>query len=83
MKVAIIGGSGKMGSWFARFLLKEGKDVLLVGRSIQKLEKVKRRLDVSITTNMAFISTVPDETPLTLSSVFDPGLSKPLISALR
>ncbi len=52
MKVAIIGGSGKMGSWFARFLLKEGKDVLLIGRSKPKLEKARRRLNVSITTDI-------------------------------
>lgn len=52
MKIAIIGGSGKMGSWFARFLLKEGKDVLLVGRSRAKLEKANRQLNVSITTDL-------------------------------
>jgi len=52
MKVAIIGGSGKMGRWFARFLLKEGKDVLLVGRSKPKLEKARCQLNVSITTDM-------------------------------
>ena len=52
MKVAIIGGSGKMGRLFARFFLKEGKDVLLVGRSKPKLEKAKRQLNVSITTDM-------------------------------
>ena len=52
MKVAIIGGSGKMGRWFARFLLKEGKDVLLVGRSKAKLEEANRQLNVSITTDI-------------------------------
>jgi len=52
MQVAIIGGSGKMGNWFARFFLKEGKEVLLVGRSNQKLEKIKRQLDVSVTTSI-------------------------------
>lgn len=52
MKVAIIGGSGKMGRWFARFLLKEGKDILLVGRSKAKLEEAKRQLNVSITTDI-------------------------------
>ena len=52
MKVAIIGGSGKMGRLFARFFLKEGKDVLLVGRSKPELEKAKRQLNVSITTDM-------------------------------
>ncbi|UCE97399.1 MAG: prephenate dehydrogenase [Dehalococcoidia bacterium] len=52
MRVAIIGGSGKMGNWFTRFFLQEGKEVLLVGRSNQKLEKIKQQLDVSITTSM-------------------------------
>ena len=52
MKVAIIGGSGKMGRWFARFLLKEGKDVLLVGRSKAKLEEARCQLNVSITTDI-------------------------------
>ncbi len=52
MKVAIIGGSGKMGRWFARFFLKEGKDVLLVGRSKPKLEKASRRLNVAISTDI-------------------------------
>lgn len=52
MKVAIIGGSGKMGRWFARFLLKEGKDVLLVGRSKARLEEANRQLNVSITTEV-------------------------------
>ena len=52
MKVAIIGGSGKMGRWFARFLLKEGKDVLLVGRSKARLEEANRQLNVSITTKV-------------------------------
>jgi len=28
MKVAIIGGSGKMGQWFARHLLEEGMQVV-------------------------------------------------------
>lgn len=52
MKVAIIGGSGKMGRWFAHFLLQEGKDVLLIGRSKPKLEKARRQLNVSITTDI-------------------------------
>ena len=52
MKVAIIGGSGKMGQWFARFLMKEGKEVVLIGRSQPRLEEVKHQLNVQITTNM-------------------------------
>ena len=52
MKVAIIGGSGKMGQWFARFLLKEGKQVTIIGRNERKLLEVKQRLEVEITTNV-------------------------------
>jgi len=52
MKVAIIGGSGKMGQWFAHFLSEEGKDVVLIGRSQAKLEEAKKQLNVSVTTNI-------------------------------
>jgi prephenate dehydrogenase len=52
MKVAIIGGSGKMGRWFARFLSKEGKEVVLIGRSQSILKEAKSQLNVSVTTNI-------------------------------
>ena len=32
MKIGIIGGSGKMGKWFARFLMQEGYEVVISGR---------------------------------------------------
>jgi len=51
MKVAIIGGSGKMGRWFADFLLKEGKEVIITGRNESKLLEAKRQLGVEATTN--------------------------------
>lgn len=41
-----------MGLWFARFLLKEGKDVTLFGRNKTKLEEAKRQLNVSITNDI-------------------------------
>lgn len=44
MKVAIIGGSGKMGRWFADFLLKEGQEVIITGRNEDKLLATKRQL---------------------------------------
>ena len=44
MKIAIIGGTGKMGRWFADFLLKDGKDVILCGRNEHKLLEVKQQL---------------------------------------
>lgn len=51
MKVAIIGGSGKMGQWFARYLLKEGKEVVIAGRNRERLEQAKRLLGVDGTTS--------------------------------
>ena len=51
MRIAIIGGSGKMGRWFAGFLLKEGKDVIIIGRSEKKLLEIKRQMDVEIATD--------------------------------
>ncbi|MFC1908205.1 prephenate dehydrogenase/arogenate dehydrogenase family protein, partial [Chloroflexota bacterium] len=52
MKVAIIGGSGKMGQWFADFLLKEGKEVVIIGRNQKKLLRVKQQLGVEVSTDM-------------------------------
>lgn len=51
MRVAIIGGSGKMGQWFASFLLKEGQEVIITGRNKKKLRDAKRQLGVAIATN--------------------------------
>ena len=51
MRVAIIGGSGKMGRWFASFLLKDGKEVIITGRNEAKLLEAKRQLGVEIATN--------------------------------
>ena len=68
MKVAIIGGSGKMGRWFARFLLEEGKQVILIGRSEEKLLKVKQELGVEIATD---VEAVKDVDVVMLSVPFD------------
>ena len=51
MRVAIIGGSGKMGRWFASFLLKDGKEVVITGRNESKLLDAKRELGVEVATN--------------------------------
>jgi prephenate dehydrogenase len=51
MRVAIIGGSGKMGQWFASFLLKEGKEVIITGRNEEKLLEAKQQLGVDVATN--------------------------------
>ncbi len=44
-----------MGQWFARFLVSEGKEVIILGRNKDKLEKIKKRLDVSISADIADI----------------------------
>ena len=53
MRVAIIGGSGKMGQWFAGFLLKDGKEVILIGRNEKKLLEAKQQLGVEVTTKFS------------------------------
>ena len=52
MKIAIIGGSGKMGRWFANFLLKDGYEVVITGRNERKLLEAKGQLGVEVATNV-------------------------------
>jgi len=52
VRVAIIGGSGKMGRWFARFLVKDGKEVVIIGRNESKLLEVKQQLGVEVATDV-------------------------------
>ncbi len=42
MKVAIIGGAGKMGQWITHFLLKEGREVIITDRDEKKLPATKQ-----------------------------------------
>ena len=51
VRVAIIGGSGKMGRWFAKFLLREGKEVIITGRNEKKLLAARQQLGVEATTD--------------------------------
>ncbi|MFC1909748.1 prephenate dehydrogenase [Chloroflexota bacterium] len=51
MKIAIIGGYGKMGQWFAATLKKEGNQVAIAGRDEQKLWEAGRRLNVETAGN--------------------------------
>ena len=52
MKIAIIGGSGKMGRWLANFLLKAGREVIITGRNQRKLLEAKQQLGVEVATNV-------------------------------
>ncbi len=48
MKIAIVGGSGKMGSWFANFLLREGYQLLLISRNKARLSNFQDTPSVEI-----------------------------------
>lgn len=52
MKVAIVGGSGKMGRWFARHLLAEGNEVIISGRTESKIREAKKELGVDAVSNV-------------------------------
>lgn len=52
MRVAIIGGAGKMGQWFTKFFLDQDASVIVSGRTQEKLLKVKRKFGVEITDNI-------------------------------
>jgi prephenate dehydrogenase len=53
MKIAIIGGTGKMGRWLARFLKNEGKEVILIGRNEARLAEAGAELGVATATDIA------------------------------
>jgi len=52
VKVAIIGGSGKMGRWFARHLLAEGNEVVISGRTESKVVAARQELGVEAASNI-------------------------------
>ncbi|GMW04377.1 MAG: chorismate mutase [Dehalococcoides mccartyi] len=50
MKIGILGGSGKMGQWFGRFLTENGHQVWLWGRNPSKLAPAASRLGSQVIT---------------------------------
>jgi len=53
VRIAIIGGAGKMGRWFANFLLKDGNEVVISGRNEKRLLEAKQQLKgVEIASNV-------------------------------
>jgi prephenate dehydrogenase len=51
MKIAIIGGAGKMGRWFARILQKEGHEIILADCDKETLLALQDELKIDIATN--------------------------------
>ncbi len=68
MKIAIVGGSGKMGRWLGRFLSGEGHKVLLIGRGGAGLEEAGRQLGLPVATGL---ETVADADAVLLSVPID------------
>ncbi len=68
MKVAIIGGSGKMGRWFARHLLAEGNEVVISGRTESKIMEARQGLGVAAASN---VEAVKDAEVVVLSVPID------------
>jgi prephenate dehydrogenase len=46
-RIAILGGTGGMGQWFARYFKEEGLQVILTGRVPEKTAHTARKLDVA------------------------------------
>ena len=46
-----------MGQWFANFLLKDGKEVVITGRNQKKLQEAKRQLGAEVATNEEAVKT--------------------------
>ena len=55
MKVAIIGGSGKMGRWFARHLRAEDDEVVISGRTESKVMEARQELGVDAASSVEAI----------------------------
>ena len=68
MKVAIIGGSVKMGRWFARHLLAEGDEVVISGRTESKVMEARRELGVDTASS---VEAVKDADVILLSVPID------------
>lgn len=51
MKIAILGGAGGMGKWFCNFFLKQGYEVIISGRTRQKLIDLANKIPVEVADN--------------------------------
>lgn len=78
MIVAIIGGAGKMGAWFAKYFLERGYEVVISDIRIDKAREVARQVGAKVSesnikavrgANLIFVSTPIDVTPRILAEV--------------
>ncbi|MGP3667272.1 MAG: prephenate dehydrogenase/arogenate dehydrogenase family protein [Candidatus Bathyarchaeota archaeon] len=59
-KILIVGGTGKMGKWFAKFFKNKGFNVTIFGRSKEKTMKVAEELDVNFTSSLNTVRSFAD-----------------------
>jgi prephenate dehydrogenase len=52
LKIAIVGGAGKMGKWLAGLLLKEGHEVIISGRDQVRLTAAAQELGICYSSNI-------------------------------
>lgn len=78
MFVAIIGGAGKMGSWFARYFIKHGHNVAIFDINMDKANLIAKSLDVRVCKSSAeaakdadllLVATPIEVTPKVISEV--------------
>ena len=57
MRIAIVGGAGRMGQWLSRALVQQGQEVVLIDRDNARLQTAIIHLGVEGTTDPGMIST--------------------------
>jgi len=60
--VAIIGGAGRMGSWFARYFLKHGCEVLISDLNVDRAELIAKSLGVRMVKSNVEAASIADLT---------------------
>ncbi|MDE1768206.1 MAG: prephenate dehydrogenase/arogenate dehydrogenase family protein [Candidatus Micrarchaeota archaeon] len=78
MRVAIIGGYGSMGRWFAEFFLKHGDQVVISGRNYNKAMALRRKIGVEVAKTNAEAARSAD---LVIISVM-PGRFEPVVKEI-
>lgn len=78
MIIAIIGGAGRMGTWFARYFLERGNDVVISDINVDKAREAAERIGARFSesnieavkgANLVLVSTPIEETPRVLTEV--------------
>jgi len=78
LRVAVIGGAGRMGSWFAKYFLERGYEVVISDINVDRAEVVAKSLNLGLAKNnieaariadLILVSTPINVTPNVLSEI--------------